>query len=296
MFSRELPSTQRQYDLPDSLELQEFTIMFRIYGDESGKFNPGVQRTSFCGYVADAPTWEAFSANWKACRFKWGLPPIHMARITSPESKDDEWKALKEKWGEEKWNKVIPAILVELGEIIRESRIVGVGAVVDAERFRELAEKDKLFKKAYKDPIHMAFHFFISRAMDAIDVVDKLSPVGVVIDNDKTFAMACYKQLESLKHLADYPNPFQARFIRIKERIHSICFVDDASFPGIQASDMLSYEARRLMVERMTNPEATSDLYSDLTFYSMRQPGFYNADVLDQLASTNPVTEETPDE
>jgi hypothetical protein len=293
-----LPQQSREgtYDLPDSIDSREWTIMFRIYGDESGKLNPTIQRTSFCGYVADGPIWEAFSANWTACRFKWGLPPIHMARITCPETKDDEWKALKENWGEKKWNQVIPSILEELGEVIRESRIVGIGAVVDAERFRELAEKDKLFKKAYKDPIHMAFHFFITRAMDAIDVVDKLSPVGVVIDNDKAFAMACYKQLESLKHLAEYPNPFQSRFISIKQRVQSVCFVNDASFPGIQASDMLSYEARRIAVERITNPDATSDLYSDLTFYSMRQPGFYNADILDHLQATNPMTEETPDE
>ena len=49
-------------------------------------------------------------------------------------------------------------------------------------------------------------------------------------------------------------------------------------------------------IERITNPDATSEMYSDLTFMGLHQPGFYNADILDQLASTNPVTEETPDE
>jgi Protein of unknown function (DUF3800) len=270
--------------------------MYRIYGDESGKMNSNADRISFCGYVADGQIWEAFSINWTACRFKWGLPPIHMARITRPEGKVDDWRSLKEKWGEAKWNKVMPIIIQELGEIIRESRIVCVGAVVDSQHFRKLAATDKLFKKAYKDPIHMAFHFFIMRAIDAIEVVDKSSPIGVVVDNDKEFAMACYKQLESLKHMADYPNPFQSRFIRVKQRIHSMCFVDDASFPGIQAADMIAYEARRIMVERMTNPEATSETYSDLTFMGINQPGFYNEKVLDELQATNPVTEETQDE
>jgi hypothetical protein len=290
------PYRETEYDLPDSMRSGEWTLMFRIYGDESGKMNSNAHRTSFCGYVADAPIWEAFSANWTALRFKWGLPPIHMARITKPENKDDDWKKLKEKWGEDKWNQVIPVVLRELGELVRESRIVCVGAVVDSQHFRELAAKDKLFKKAYKDPIHMAFHFFITRAMDEIEIVDKQSPIGVVVDNDKEFAMACYKQLESLKSLADYPNPFQSRFTRVKERIHSMCFVDDASFPGVQAADMIAYEARRIMVERMTNPDATSDMYSDLTFMGMHRPGFYDAKVLDQLQATNPVTEETPDE
>jgi hypothetical protein len=75
-----------------------------------------------------------------------------------------------------------------------------------------------------------------------------------------------------------------------------MCFVDDTHFPGVQAADMIAYEARRIMVERMTNPEATSDVYSDLTFMGLHQPGFYNAEILDQLQATNPVTEDTPDE
>jgi hypothetical protein len=270
--------------------------MFRIYGDESGKMNSNADRTSFCGYVANQSIWEAFSLNWDACRFKWGLPPIHMARITKPENKPDEWKNLKEKWGEAKWNTVIPVILGELQEIIRESRIACVGAVVDSQHFRELAAKDKLFKKAYKDPVHMAFHFFIMDAVDKVETVDKSSKIGVVVDNDKEFAMACYKQLESLKNMADFPNPFQQRFARIKERVQSMCFVNDASFPGIQAADMIAYEARRIMVERMTNPDATSDMYSDLTFMGIHQPRFLNVEVLDGLQATNPVTEETPDE
>lgn len=296
MFSRQLPFKETRYDLPDSIPSGEWTVMFRIYGDESGKMNSNADRTSFCGYVAHQTIWEMFSIHWDSCRFKWELPPIHMARITKPENKDDDWKKLKEKWGEAKWNKVMPIILRELGEIVRESRIVCVGAVVDSQHFRELAARDKLFKKAYKDPVHMAFHFFIMRAMDQIEVVDKESAIGVVVDNDKEFAMACYKQLESLKSMADFPNPFQSRFARVKERVHSMCFVDDTHFPGVQAADMIAYEARRIMVERMTNPEATSEMYSDLTFMGIHQPGFYDAKILDQLAATNPVTDETPDE
>jgi len=271
--------------------------MFRIYGDESGKGrNPNADRTSFCGYLGDGPIWEAFSVHWRNCCLKWGVPPIHMARINNPDEKDDEWRDLKQKWGEKRWNKLIPLILQEFGEIIRESRIVCVGAVVDAKHFRELASKDKLFKKAYKDPIHMAFHTFITSAIDKVEVIDTASPIGIVVDNDEEFAMACYKQLESMKSLADNPHPFQSRFVRIKQRIHSMCFVDDRWFPGVQAADMIAYEARRIMVERITNPDAISDLFSDLTFMGLHQPGFYDAKVLDQLAATNPVTEETPDE
>jgi Protein of unknown function (DUF3800) len=274
----------------------EWIAMFRIYGDESGKMSANAERTSFCGYVAHQSIWEAFSIHWDSCRFKWGLPPIHMARIRNPERKDDDWKKLRDAWGESEWNTKIAIILRELGEIVRESRIACVGAVVDSKHFRELAAKDTLFKKAHKDPVHTAFHTFIMGAIDKIEVVDKSSPIGVVVDNDKEFAMACYKQLESMKSLADHLHPLQPRFARVKQRVHSMCFVDDASFPGVQAADMIAYEARRIMVERMTSPEATSQLYDDLTFMRVHQPKFYTAAVLDNLQATNTVTEEMPDE
>ena len=67
----EKPYRKARYDLPDSIASGEWTVMFRIYGDESGKMNSNADRTSFCGYTADGPIGEAFSANWNACRFKW---------------------------------------------------------------------------------------------------------------------------------------------------------------------------------------------------------------------------------
>jgi hypothetical protein len=43
------------------------------------------------------------------------------------------------------------------------------------------------------------------------------------------------------------------------------------------------------MVERLNNPDATSDLYDDLTFHGVHQPQFYNAAILDELQATNPL-------
>jgi hypothetical protein len=264
---------------------------FHAYGDESGKMSGNADRTSFCGYVGHISQWERFSAGWNNVRIRYQVPPIHMARIARPDSKDDEWKSVKDKWGTA-WAAISKRMLGELGEMVRESGIVCVGAVVDSQHFRLLAEKYPLFKKAHRDPVHMAFHTFIMRAIDKTEIIDKTSRIGIVIDNDKEFAMACYKQLESLKSLAEHDQ----KFARVKERVHAITFANDASYPGVQAADMIAYEARRIMVERITNPDATSELYDDLTFLRMHQPSYYTAEVLDQLQATNPVKEDTPDE
>src|ERR1700677_789377 len=287
MFSRQLPYRGTECILPTPAELEEWMAFFHAYGDESGKMSGSAERTSFCGYVGHISQWERFSAGWNNVRIRYQIPPIHMARIAYPDRKDDEWKRVKEKWGSA-WSSITARMFKELGEMVRESGIVCVGAVVDSQHFRLLAEKDPLFKKAHRDPVHMAFHTFVLRAIDMTEIIEKTSRIGVVIDNDQEFAMACYKQLETLKSLAGHDQ----KFARVKERVHAITFANDASYPGVQAADMIAYEARRVMVERMTNPEATSDLYDDLTFLRMHQPSYYTAEVLDQLQASNPVTEE----
>jgi len=59
----------------------------------------------------------------------------------------------------------------------------------------------------------------------------------------------------------------------------TLCFVDDVSYPGVQAADMIAYESCSVM----KNPDAKSELYDELTFYRSNQPGFYRPEVIDDL-------------
>lgn len=252
--------------------------VFHMYGDESGKLSGNAERTSFCGYVAHISQWQVFANFWNDCRMKWGVPPIHMSRIRFPDSKEDEWKKVKQDWGTA-WEKKREFLLRELSQIVFDSRIVCVGAVVDSKHFRTLCDIDPTFRKMYRDPVHLAFHTFVMRGIDRTEVIDKYSPIGIVIDNDKEFAMKCYEQLETLKELAAH----DPRFTRVKERVHAISFVNDNSYPGVQAADMIAYEARSAMVERIKDPAYTSEFYDNLTFGRTNQPQYFTAEVLDML-------------
>ncbi len=252
--------------------------VWHIYGDESGKMDSGADITSFCGYVAHISAWGVFAQNWNNARHKWQVPPLHMVRIMFPDRKPDAWKKVKDDWGTA-WEKKREIMLRDFGELIRQSDIVCVGALVDAKHFRTLADSDGLFRQAHRDPIHMAFHTFVMRGIDRVEMTDKHSPLGVVIDDDHDFSKRAYDQLASLK----------ATFPRVRERVHAISFVNDSSYPGVQAADMIAYEARRAMVERITNPDYTSELYDNLTFMRTHQPHFYTPKVLDELAATNPL-------
>jgi hypothetical protein len=278
-----LPYQETEYGLPLPVEREDWMAIFHLYGDESGKLSGNAERTSFCGYVAHISQWGLFANFWNDLRFKWQVPPIHMSRIMVPlekDKKDDDWRKVKEKWGHE-WGKKRDIMLDQFSELILDAKIVCVGAVVDSKHFKSLCGIDPQFKTVHRDPVHMAFHTFVMRAIDRVETVDKYSPIGIVIDNDREFAMKVYEQLEGLKDSGAHGQ----KFSRVKERVHAISFVNDDSYPGVQAADMIAYEARRVMVERITDPTYTSELYDNLTFARIHQPHFYTPAALDALHS-----------
>jgi hypothetical protein len=270
MFSRQLPLEDGGLPLP--VQREAWMATFHIYGDESGKMGVNVDRTSFCGYVGHVSQWGIFAQNWTNCRFKWQVPPIHMSRIMSPHTKDDAWKKVWQGWGNE-WEVKRDDMLADFASIVLGSDIICVGAVVDCAHFVTLANSDQDFKKLHRNPIHMAIHQFVMRGLDRTEIVDKSSPVSIVLDDDPEYAMKCYEQLEGLK----------STFQRVKERIAAISFVDDHAYPGVQAADMIAYVARDMMVKNIGNPDYISKLYSDLTFHGTHQPKYYNREILDAL-------------
>ncbi len=246
---------------------------FHIYADESGKLSGKSDYTSFCGYVAHISEWQRFSLEWNNCRFRWGVPPVHMSRIMSPESKDDAWKETQEKWGSE-WESKREIMLDDFAATIRSAQVVCIGAVVAANHFRSLPDSE--FKKLSRDPLFLSFQRLVMQGIEKTEIIDKHSPISIVIDDDEQYAMGCYKWLNELKK--------DSRFQKVKDRIHSICFVNDADYPGIQASDMIAYEARRLMVEKMKDSNVKpSQLFNSLTLYGIHRPVLIGPSALDEL-------------
>ena len=283
----QVPEKQRRsfllHSLPVAAKPEAWLATFHIYGDESGKLKSKADFTSFCGYVAHVSEWERFGMEWNNCRFRWQVPPVHMARIMFPDVKNDEWQATKKKWGK-LWEKKRDMMLSDFAATIRSAQIACVGAVVDANHFRKLADLDPKFKEAHRDPIHMAFHTFVMRGIEKTEIIDKHSAIGVVVDEDREFSMKVYEQLNSLKDT----------FAKVRERVHAVSFVNDANYPGVQAADMIAYEARRLMVEKIKQPDIQpSELYLALTLYGVHAPKYYNAQILDKLCASNPLKDNT---
>jgi hypothetical protein len=230
--------------LPRPVEKREFVAAFHIYVDESGKFqNPKDDYTSMCAYVGHISAWTQFSSEWENCRFRWQAPPIHLRKINRAEE-HPEWLRVKQRLeaAAETWDQVREQMLGEFATIVAHSDVICSGAVVDASYYRSLPQSK--FKDGTQTSLFLAFHQVVMRAIDAVSTIDAHATIGLVIDNDKDSFQACYEQLEMLK----------TKFEKVKERISSICFVNDRDYPGVQAADFLAYEARRFMVSRMKNP------------------------------------------
>ena len=251
--------------------------VFNIYVDESGKLSGKSEYTSLCGYLGHAQEWNRFGVEWTACRLRWGVPPIHMARIMDPDRKDDGWTLIKQKWGVV-WESRRDRMLEELSIIIMRASLACVGTVVDATAYRKIQTESDC-DLHYTDSNVFAFHNIIMNGLEKIEAVDKFSPVSIVVDDDPENAFDYYGMLNTLRtHDSD-------QFQKVKDRVHGISFCDDASYPGLQAADMISYVARRCKLEKDPNFDITPcSLYPNLTFGGVHQPRVYTEEVLYEVA------------
>lgn len=254
---------------PRSVDLGAWMAFFYVYVDESGKLSANSDYTSLCGYVGHAQEWQRLSMEWNACRFKWQVPPIHMGQIMSPNPKDD-WKKTRDQWGQD-WEVKRDAMLAEFGHTIRVSSVVCVGAVVDANAYRKI-QKDPTCILNDKDSNVFAFQSLLTTAIEKVETVDRQNAISVVVDDDPEHAMDYYRILETLR-----TNPLAPdKFAKFRKRIHGISFSKDESYPGLQAADMIAFESRNFMRNRMADPASTpTDLFLRLTHAGMHRPYIY---------------------
>ena len=250
--------------------------VFHIYIDESGKLSGKTDFTSLCGYVGHAAEWERFNKEWDTCRFKWQVPPLHMARVTSPERKEDQWTAKMREWGDY-WEPKRDAMLSDFAAVIATPNIACIGAVVDANAYRTVQQEFNGILE-HKDSNVFSFHDVIMGSLRKIETVDGYSPVSIVIDDDPENALGYYSLLNVLRAHEN------SEFSRVKQRIHGICFCNDASYPGIQAADMVSFTARHMKILEKDDKPLPVERYGQLTHKGIHQPRFYTERVLRQIA------------
>jgi hypothetical protein len=270
---------------------ESLLAVFNLCLDESGKLAKS-DYTCLCGYVAHQLTWSRFNSEWDRHRLRWGIPPIHMSRIYAPETSDknDGWTAIRKQWGSD-WEDKRTVMMREFAGVIERSGLVGVGIVVDAAYFRTIPDLHLRKNTHTSDPNVFAFQDALMTTLEKVQVVDQYSPIGLIIDDGEDSAFAYYDLLKNLKQ-----HPDGGMFQKMKERFHAISFVNDASFPGVQAADLFAYTARRFMIDRMGKPPELltdpEDVFVKITSYGMHQPKLWDKSKLETLAQGNLRTHE----
>lgn len=247
-----------------------------VFADDSGSFSD--RRSpyiSFCGYVGASSDVGASSKEWDDCRTKWEVPPIHMSPIMNPQYRL-EWQKVCDEWGAE-WEEKRDEMLAEFTGIIARSALHCVCAVVDAAHYRAMPECG--LKMRFKDPYDLAFAQVVKCAIRKTEIIESLAPISVIVDDGQDTSIRYYKLLASLKKVDE----------AVKNRVRSICFVNDGEYPLIQASDMIAWEYRRLMEARLSDPlTEASERFRKLRGSDVRAADLYTPERLDRLAQEPP--------
>ena len=123
--------------------------------------------------------------------------------------------------------------------------------------------------------MYLALHKVLTQGIEKTEAVDKHASVSLVIDDDQEYSIMCYRLLQAMKR----------DDAKVRDRLDAIAFVNDKVFPGIQAADVIAYEARRLMIEELTTGVEVrpSELFNSLTFARHHQPLHFTPKILDEM-------------
>jgi hypothetical protein len=223
-----------------AVEEQVPLLMMGLYADESEAENPGV--FTIAGWMASPSEWDQLRGPWMKLLETAGPKPVsalHMKDLT-PDPPKGEFEGWSPK---DRDALVIGAVdlLVGAGAPMKDLYAVGTTVVVDD--FTDLAlrmgvppiAKNTHYLMLYRDFLFQAMFFPVAaRGIDCVFDTRK----GIEGKALKYFAMAK-----------------TAINSRLPRRVGAIAFMDDTDEPALQAADLLAYELRRRVWQRIREPD-----------------------------------------
>lgn len=194
-----------------------------IYGffDDSGK-ESGQQTTfvTLAGYVARVDSWMPFVVEWDNLLLFHKLPNLHMKSIMT------EGYAKKRDWD---WKKR-HAVLMDFVDLVKKHRLAGFAIGIEAAAWRDLP---KATTSRVGNVQQFVFQRILKAVAEKLDAIRIKEDVQVIFDRDWDF---CGTRLNLFAHaLANH---------KWAERYALIGFSDASHMAGLQAADLLAYEAR----------------------------------------------------
>jgi len=214
---------------PWSSQARLFAMLeLSAYLDESE-----TKHRTYCvaGYWATARAWEGVEALWTARLKALGLTEFHAADC---EHGKGEYEDRTDR----------PAIRESFIEIIDRSLIHGIVCAIDLRGWDPFADEVAHLRRAggMGAPYYVAFQMAMEAITGAVSCFSPEERVALVFDDrpDAGKALRLYQDLK---------NTTIPDFERIASRLGSVTNAASEEHPGLQAADLLAYEANKYLVE-----------------------------------------------
>lgn len=214
------------------------------YSDESE-----TEHEVYCvaGYWAPARDWERFDWAWKRELAKRDLKEFHAERC---EHGNHEYKGREDR----------TEMRDEFVKIINEHPVHGMFAVVNLRAWDTFAAEIKRLRKMAKSPFYVAFQMYLDAISGEVDHFPPEERVALVFDNRPESG----KAIELFNWLKGAPDP---AFSITASRLGDVASACSERHPGLQAADLLAYEARRYVtgVHWEVNPKRRPSVWAELS-------------------------------
>ncbi len=216
----ELDAGERTLALLKMLDPGEegYYCMLQICLDERGKFH---DRKFIClsGFMADQSRFAVLAEKWRGLLRKHQMKWLHTAEFMSKK----KYQGVEREWNQKK------DILMEFMAITNPLMLAGMSCAIECDSFRALKrhEQDILLG----DASLFIFHETIRRVMAWFDSFQVKHPFALIMDDEEQYAMKCYSLIKKTQLVRP----------EWRERIGSICFVDDTLYEPVQAVDLLAW-------------------------------------------------------
>jgi hypothetical protein len=249
------------------LRQPEIKAVIECFFDDSGKENdPSHRFVCIAGYMAHDTFWWPFQPAWRHLLTRHGLPYVHLREFIEM-AKDKGWDRRKQ-----------DAVLGEFIEVIKQHRLIGFGVAVDVTAWNAIPkDRRNRFSASVQEFCCMRL---LRRIIDRLHEAQELEPIAVVFDRDFQYARPRLKLLEDIhKH-----DP------RVGPRIASVNFSDSKRYIPLQAADLLAWETRRELVNRVQGFASSSRwgaLFKALPFQELDYEGeFWDKELFDSSFAT----------
>jgi hypothetical protein len=222
---------------PRSASPRGYILVIHCFLDDSGKESqPTMPVVTMAGYFAELDALNRVHQKWAQLLLKHGIPGIHMKELIhlSGTYRGLGWDMPKR-----------DSVLNDFIGVIREEHLVGVGVAVKMSAWRGMVKEHR--DVDFGTVQQFCLQRILRRVIDRLSSAHAEDTLALVFDRDPEFA----------SNRINLFNALLAHRAAARKLLCSITFADPWRYPGLQCADILAWETRKEMIQRLGGHQST---------------------------------------